>query len=297
MSEVGLRGFLVSIHCPSEEYLMVTIDCSALNPSVYMRLVAELQDLLSEMDLAHAEGEIRGRSLKARYRRVTAGERLRLLKFSPFPSRVVNTLKYVRAKAYELLNDYCIKVTSLESGLYRENVYILPENLAEKFIDEIHMLDSEVDEVRRFVKNFDYSGIELLLSRYDLELPRKSFSIPNIRVDLLPIALELAIEEWARKSENVKQLLVKKQQELVKNAIEDIQKRLEPILKAMEGEVKLRKLKEKLEQIKSIAEGLGLKALSDSVIVPLIQATENPQVLEGKKPSEFVSGRIASLFK
>jgi hypothetical protein len=295
MSEVGLRGFLVSIHCPSEEYLMVTIDCSMLNPATYMRLVTELQDLLSEMDYAHAEGEVKGRSLKARYRRVTASERLRLLKFSPFPSRVMNRLKYVRAKAYELLNDYCISITAIESGFYKEKAYILPKNLADKFISEINYLNGEIGEVRRFIEGYDYSSVELLLSRYDLELPRKSFEIPNIRVDLLPIAFGIAIEEWA--SENVKQLLIQKQEELIRNAVEDIRKRLEPILKAMEGETKIKKMKERLEQIKSIAEGLGLKALSDSVIVPLIQATEDPQVLEGKKPSEFVSGRIASLFK
>jgi hypothetical protein len=262
-----------------------------------MQLVTQLQDLLSDMDLAHAEKEVRGRSLRARYRRVTASERLRLLKFSPFPSRAMNMLKYIRAKAYELLNDYCVKVTSLESGFYRENVYILPENLAEKFVDEVHMLNREIDEVRKFVESFDYSSIELLLSRYDLELPKKSFSIPNMRVDLLPIALEYAIEEWARKSENVKQLLVNKQEELIRNAVEDIKRRLEPILKAMEGELKIRKMKERLKQIKSIAEGLGLKALSESVISPLIEATENPEALQGRKPSEFVSGRIASLLR
>jgi translation elongation factor EF-G len=262
-----------------------------------MQLVTQLQDLLSEVDYAHAEREIKGRSLKARYRRVTASERLRLLKFSPFPSRVVNTLKYIRAKAYELLNDYCVKVTSLESGFYRENVYILSENLAEKFVSEIRMLDDELNDVRRFIEGFDYSSIELLLSRYDLELPKKSFNIPSIRVDLLPIALEYAIEEWARKSENVKQLLVQKKEELIKNAVEDIRKRLEPILKAMEGETKLRKLKERLEQIRTLAEGIGLKALSETVIAPLIEATENPKILEGKKPSEFVSGRIESLLR
>jgi len=294
---VSLRGFLVSIHCPSEEYLTVTINCSSLSPPTYMQLVTQLQDLLSEVDLAHAEKEVKGRSLRARYRRISANERLRLLKFSPFPSRISNKLKYVRAKAYELLNSYTVTITSMESGFYRENVYVLPEDLAEKFILEVRRLDGELDEARRIVEEFDYSSVELLLSRYGLELPRKNFNIPSVRVDILPIALERAIEEWAGKSENVKQLLVQKQEELIKNAVEDIRKRLEPILKAMEGETKLRKLKERLEQIRTLAEGIGLKALSETVIAPLIEATENPEVLEGKKPSEFVSGRIESLLR
>jgi hypothetical protein len=294
---VSLRGFFVSIHCPSEEYLTVTIDCSRLNPQLYMRLVSELQDILSEVDFAYAERTVKGRSLKARYRRISADQRMRLLKFSPFPSRVINALKYVRARAYELLNSYCITVTSVESGFYRENLYILPENLVERFLIDVRALNEDIGQVRNFVAEYKFENIELLLSKYDLELPMKNFEVPDIRVDLLPIAIENAIEEWAKKSEDVKQLLVKKQEELIRNAVEDIKKRLEPILKAMEGELKIRKMRERLEQIKSIAEGLGLKALSESVIIPLIEATENPEVLEGRKPSDFVEGRIASLFK
>jgi hypothetical protein len=47
-----LRGFLVSIHCPSEELLTVTVDCSQLSPGTYMQLVSQLQDLLSSIDEA-----------------------------------------------------------------------------------------------------------------------------------------------------------------------------------------------------------------------------------------------------
>jgi hypothetical protein len=297
VSEVSLRGFLAWIHCPSEEYLTVTIDCSSLSPPTYMQLVTQLQDILSEVDFAYAEREVRGRSLKARYRRISANERLRLLKFSPFPSRINNKLKYVRAKAYELLNHYCVSITSIESGFYREKIYALPESLAEEFINRINMLNREIGEVREFVEGFDYSSVELLLSRYGLTMPTKTFNVPDIRVDLIPIAFALAIQEWAGRSETVQQLLAKKQEELIRNIVGNLKERLEPIVKALEGERKIRRIKRRLEEIRNIADGLGLKALSKTVIAPLIEATENPEALQGKKPSEFVSGRIASLLR
>ena len=60
-----------------------------------MRLVHQLQDLLSEIDEYYAEKETRGRALRARYRRISANNRRRLLKFSPYPQVFVNRLKLV----------------------------------------------------------------------------------------------------------------------------------------------------------------------------------------------------------
>ena len=295
MSEM-LRGFLVSIHCPSEEYLTVTINCSSLSPSTYMQLVNQLQDALSDIDTMYAEKEPKGRSLKARYRRITANERQRMLKFSPFPSRILNKLKYIRAKAYYILNSCCVSITSIESGFYREKAYALPESFADEFITKMNTLNNEINEIREFIRSFDYSSIELILSRYDLSIPKREFGIPDIRVDLIPISFAMAIEEWASKSEKVKQLLVRKQEELIKSVIDGIKERLEPIVKTIEGERNMKKIRERLEEINSIADGLGLKSISKSVIIPLIESLENPEKL-GMKPSEFVSSRIASLFK
>ena len=294
---MSLRGFMVSIHCPSEELLTVTVDCTSLPLARYMQLVSELQDLLNGIDERHAVKELKGRSLRARYRRVSYDQRLRLLKFSPFPSRVINKVKYVRAKAYDLLHDRCVVVTSAASGHYKDNVFILPEEYAEGFVEAAEALDRELDEARELISKFDLTDVELLLSRYDLELPRRDFSIPRIRVDLLPINLAYAIEEWATKSEAVRRLLQRKQEELVRGAVEAVQRRLEHIVKAMEGEARLTKLEERLREIKALAEGLGLRALAETVVAPLIDAVRDPSKLGGQRPSDFVRGRIASLFE
>jgi len=276
--------------------LTVTIDCSELPPATYLQLVQQLQDILSEVDERYAMDEVRGRSLRARYRRVSIDQRLRHLKFSPFPSRALNKIKYVRAKAYDLLHDYCLVIQSVESLYYRDNVYVLPEDEAEVFVGLVERLDRELDEARRIVAEHDLSDIELLLSRYGLELPRRDFRVPPIRIDLLPVDLTYAIEEWGERSPRVRQLLVERQEELVRGAVEALKRRLEPVLRAMEGEMTIAKLEERLKEIKKLAEGLGLKALAETVIEPLIVATKDPSVLGGVKPTAFVRGRIASLF-
>ena len=296
VSEMSLRGFLVSIHCPSEELLTVTVDCTLLPAARYMQLVTDLQDLLSDIDARHAAREARGRSLRARYRRVSFDQRLRLLKFSPFPSRIINKIKYIRYKAYGLLHRHCLVLTVAESGRYRENVFILPEASAEAFVARAEELDRELDEVRRFVAEFDLSDVQLLLSRYDIELLRCEFSIPHVRVDLLPIDLGRAIEEWAARSEAVRRLLQRKQEELMRGAVEDLRRRLEEVAEAMEGEARLAALERRLREVKALAEGLGLRALAEAVVAPLIEAARDPSALGGQRPSEFVRGRIASLF-
>lgn len=292
---MALKGFIVSIHCPSEELLTITLDCSSLPPSRYIQLIADLQDLLTEIDERYAVREVKGRSLRARYRRVSADQRQRILKFSPFPSCIINKVKYVRTKAYEVLHDHCLVISSVESQYHRDNIYVLPKDMAEEFVKAVEKLDGELDGARRMVKEFDLADVELLLSRYGLELPKRDFSIPNIRIDLLPIDLTYAIEEWGERSPRVRQLLVERQEELVRKAVESISRRLEPVLKAMEGELKLRDLEERLEEIRKLAEDLGLKALAETVIKPLMTAVKDPRVL-GERPTDFVRGRIASLF-
>jgi hypothetical protein len=295
MTAMTLKGFIVSIHCPSEELLTIALDCSSLPPSRYMQLVVDLQDLLTEIDERYAVREVKGRSLRARYRRVSADQRQRILKFSPFPSCIINKVKYVRTKAYEVLHDHCLVISSVESQYRRDNIYVLPKDMAEEFVKAVEELDGELDGARRMVKEFDLADVELLLSRYGLELPKRDFSIPNIRIDLLPIDLTYAIEEWGERSPRVRQLLVERQEELVRKAVESISKRLEPVLKAMEGELKLRDLEERLEEIRKLAEDLGLKALAETVVKPLMTAVKDPRVL-GERPTDFVRGRIASLF-
>jgi hypothetical protein len=94
-----LQGFIVSIHTVTESNLEVEVDTSPLKWDEYRKLIVDLEDSLNDIDLDHsARSELaRGRSLKARYRRVSAEDRSRRLRFSPLPGKFTNTLKNLRA--------------------------------------------------------------------------------------------------------------------------------------------------------------------------------------------------------
>jgi len=305
--KILLKGFFASIHVPSEEPLALTIDCTNLPGGTYLRLINDLQDTLVRLDDLYAKRETIGRrSLRARYTRLVYGDRKRILKFFPYPSCFINAIRYLRSRAYELLNRYAFPILLMEQGYYREKIYILPEDNAEQFLKEIDELNKKLEEIKEELTAVDISEIEDLLRRYGIDVEFlndrdiKSM-IGVIEVDLTPIKLEESIEEWAGKSKKVQQLLEEKKRELVQKILETVKKRLEPIVKAMEGERKLKKLEQRLTELQKEVESLGLNAVAETVIAPLIEVVRDPskagEVFRDSKPSEFVSGRIASLLE
>ena len=305
--KIILKGFFASIHVPSEEPLALTIDCSELQGGAYLQLINDLQDTLVRLDDLYAKRETIGRrSLRARYTRLVYGGRKRMLKFFPYPSCFINAIRYLRSRAYELLNRYAFSILMMEQGHYREKIYILPEDNAEQFLKEIDELNKKLEEIKEELTTVDISEIEDLLRRYGIDVEFLNYrDIKNmlgvIEVDLTPIKLEESIEEWAGRSKKVQQLLEEKKRELVQKILETVKKRLEPIVKAMDGERKIKCLKERLIELQKEVKSLGLEAVAETVISPLIQVVEDPskasEVFKDSKASDFVSGRIASLLE
>jgi len=304
MSEVNLKGFILKTYFPSEEQLMVTIDCSNLPPNLYFALIRELQDTLSIQDEIYAEKFARARSLRARHKRIHAyGEvqRKRILKFSPFPMRFSNEISYLRQRLYDKIHDYCIIVQQMKSGKFERNLYLLPEDLAEQFVNEVEQLNTAIEELNRKVQQYNLSEVEAILNKYNLTLPIKNFSIPKLQIDLTPVRFDAGlVEEWAERSPTVAQLLGEKRKEIITKVVEDLKRRLEPIFKGILKERKMRKIKQRLEHLKQLAEAVGLKSLSETVITPLIEASENPEILETKyntPKKQFLESRISSLLR
>jgi len=305
--KIVLKGFFASIHVPSEEPLALAIDCSELLGGTYLQLINDLQDTLVRLDDLYAKRETIGRrSLRARYTRLVYGGRKRMLKFFPYPSCFINAIRYLRSRAYELLNRYAFSILMMEQGHYREKIYILPEDNAEPFLEEIDALNKKLEEIKEELTTVDISEIEDLLRRYGIDVEFLNYRdiksmLGNIEVDLTPIRFEEAVEEWANRSKRVKQLLEKKKRELVQKVLETVKKRLEPIVKAMDGERRLKCMKERLEELQKQVKSLGLETIAETVIAPLIEVAEDPskasEVFRDSKPSDFVSGRIASLLE
>jgi len=85
---------------------------------------------------------VRGRSLKARYRRITASDKSRKIRFSPFPSHYANVLSNTRAYVYELISECCLTLETIGN----RKVFLLTKPMAPFFIEAIEGINEEVIE-------------------------------------------------------------------------------------------------------------------------------------------------------
>jgi len=192
-------------------------------------------------------------------------------------------------------------IEQIRMGYHRDNIYIVPPEYADDLLAEIEQYNRILKSLVEEAKKFDITPIEALLSRYDLELQKKDTDIPEIRVELMPISFST----YESNSSRVQELLRKREEELVNQVLEELKKRLEPTIKAITEQTEklatkksYNSLMKGLERIKKMADDIGLHEFSSAVIVPLIEALEDPdKALEIKSdPEGWIDGRIKSLF-
>jgi hypothetical protein len=304
--EIKLRGFLVNVHMPSEDLLSWSVDCSSMLPTKYMSLISTLQDRLNEIDSAYSprEDTVKGRSLHGRYRRVLES-RTRTLTFSPVPSCYTNKLKSLRAELYRMLATYTVTITQVEMGNYVRKVYILPENMVPAFTTDVMSLDDELGElsvkVNEYLNGKDVAELRELVESSGGSLVRDVQKLHGIEVEFWPVALEEAIDRWASKDPTFAKMLQEQREKLLSRVMEGFKEKLAPVLRAIESQRNLEQARETLERIRNIARSVGLKALEDSVIIPLDKALRDPENTSkylGKPPEkveEAVSERIKSV--
>jgi hypothetical protein len=298
-AKLSLSGFLASLHCPTEETLHGTVDATRLSPDDYMNLIKELQDALHRVDVRHRLKPLSGfRGIKARYVRVSAIERRRKIKFSPYPNRWLNELRHTRQKAYDLLNSHAIGIETLTQGKYKDKIYLLARGRTSEFLSAVERLDRELDEIRKQVREYDYSNIKALLRKYGLDFEIEPVrEVGHIRADLLPVSFSTAIQEWATKDPKVAQQLEKQERELVEQLLVGIRGRVLDIVKSI-GKAKTERLLDRLKRLRETAEDVGLKALSETVLAPLEEVVKKPETAPqvfGTNPEEWVSSRVLGL--
>jgi hypothetical protein len=298
-AKLTLSGFLASLHCPTEERLYGTVDATRLLSEEYMNFIRELQDVLHRIDVRHRGKPLSGlRGIKARYVRVSANERRRRVKFSPYPNRWLNELKHIRQKAYDLLNSYAIGIETLTQGYYKDKIYLLARGRVREFLSAVERLDRELDEIRMRVREYDYSNIKALLRKYGLDWEvEPAREVGHIRADLLPVSFSTAIQEWATKDPKVAQQLERQERELIEQLLVGIRGRVLDIVKSI-GKAKTERLLDRLKRLRETAEDLGLKALSETILVPLEEVVKKPETAPqvfGANPEEWVSSRVLGL--
>ena len=276
-----LQGFLVSIHTGYEGTLEVEVDTSGLKWDEYRKLVEDLEDRLHDIDRDYSVRTTRGRSLKARYKRIAVDDRRRKLRFSPLPSKYSNLLKNQRAYIYKgLIPATCF---CLEKVAARK-LYFLPKGMAPYLLEVIGKMNTETiakanEEIDKFVQGNEYFGLIQLLNKHGLDtniLSKASFIIGDFTVDILPVdfGYSIDVDDFYAQQERIKhkkglealrRQIDQKHQEYVTEAMQEIMKRLTPLITAKKMRAK------KLVELIDICEGSGLQAINEEVLQPMLE--------------------------
>ena len=289
-----LNGFLIDVHCISESNLEVELDCSSLSWQEYSSLIHELEDLLSNIDERYSARSwlTRGRGLKARYKRVTAEDRRRKLRFSPFPSRFQNTLKNLRAYVYELVAMNCIVIEKVG----RRKTYFLPKPLAPSLIYSIERINEvNIEKLRREVEEFrksdDYLAIKNILYKHGLDpeiLDKAYFHIGKFTVDIIPVDFNynIDVDEVYRKMkkaealkglESLKKHIERKYREYALNVAKDIISRITVFAEEYDRTGGVIKLKNRIKQLIELADAVGLTMIVEEVFKPILEICNAPK--------------------
>lgn len=276
---IVLNGFLADIHCTSESNLDVEIDASKLTWSEYQSLILDLEDLLSEIDEKHSVRSwlVRGRSLRARYHRVSADERKRRLRFSPFPSKFSNIITNARGFVYNLVTQYCIVLEKVGN----RKVYFLPKSVAPSLVASIDALNEKViGKLRREIKEFqesnDYARIGQCLHKHKID-PRvldRTFWIGNFMVDVIPVDFGYSIseDEYYRKVKRqsaVRELdilrkhIERKYREYSAEAVKNIMEKVAVMSEEFDRRKNIQKaFKDRLDKLIELSKSIGLNEVS-----------------------------------
>ena len=300
---MSLNGFIVDVRTVSESNLELEVDASRIAWEEYRKLVDELGDVLSEVDERWSARSwlVRGRSVRGRFRRVTAEDRRRILRFSPLPSSYSNILKNTRTYMYGLVADNCLVLEQVGT----RKVYLLPRPMAPLLVEGVDKINREVIEplrknIREFKEGEDYLRIEQLLFRHGIDptvLRTAPFNVGDFAVDVLPVDFGYSVngddvydkvrrEEKRRGLDLLKAQLARKHREYALNAVSEITRRIIDLAEVIEMmKKKTHYMERKLDSLAEICDSLGLGGISERVLKPLkeimgVRAGERPDLTE-----------------
>lgn len=319
---VVLQGIHLSIHVPTEERLTVQIE--GLTPKPFRDLAVALEDWMVTVDDEYKKKATRGRGWKGRGKRITAETRVRVLKFSPFPSSFGNVLRTVRKNLYVTVHKHCLVLEGHQQGGYKHNIYILPYGNAPAFMNDLEVENTSIDDlnekVAEFQKTSAFGEVKQILRRFgvDIVLARKTWNIEHATFDATPLALEPAtvkqtveeeyqrmfktLEEHEKRGlEALQEELERKRKQLVIKGIENLKRKITNICTRITAHSKKnpKKVKADLERLRRIAVSVGLESIATTVIDPLREVIDDPEkavkLFGTKAISTAIDSRIANL--
>jgi hypothetical protein len=292
---IVVRGFLIDFGVPTEDLLNVSVDVTSLRKREdYMAFKEGLEDQLREMDKEYAKRKtLRGRSLRARYTTIVSGGRkirVKVLRFSPYPSRFANELKTMRREWYEELarNTMILGKSSVATTLGRErNLYLLPYEKALTLTAVKRRLNKALEDLRKKLSDFEqtkhYHKVFTYVSeKVKAPINGKTAYIHDIRLELLPLSFEQAVfesylqekekgatkaidEERQRGLKEIEEELTRTRREIIEKAVRDLQGRLGGVMEQLAritalkvSEKEAKKLRKNIEDVKTLADSAGV---------------------------------------
>uniref|UniRef100_A0A6M3JZ59 Uncharacterized protein n=1 Tax=viral metagenome TaxID=1070528 RepID=A0A6M3JZ59_9ZZZZ len=310
---VVLQGLHLSVHTPTEERLTVQIE--DLEPVIFAELGLEIEDWMEIVDEEYKVRETRGRGWQGRGKRITKDERVRLLKFSPFPSSLSNVLRSIRRELYIEIHKQCSVLEGSQQGRYKQNIYILPYVNAGAFMVYLQTLDEKINELNKDIQLFQKTDnaeiVFNILTKYKVAgLLDKQWSIPHITFDVTPLSLDPNVvlnmveaqrgtiadqlnEEEQQGLERLQRSLQVQYKETVIKTIESLKTELNGIMSKFIMAKKLdpENARIELEQLRRKAASIGLEAMASSVIEPLLMAIDDPQKAVENFGTETIFGK------
>ena len=248
------QGFLTDVDVPSEERLAIHVDVSGMSDAEHMEWVRGLQDLLRTIDASYkaaATGKneekppLRRRSVRVRYVKDEAGRQVKVATFHPYPSMLVNRLKGLRHKVYDLLNQNCLILQEERVGRMKRKLYFLPASLAPEVMARIEELNGDLKALAEDVAEFEESGhfadIMEHVARAGADPNGFSASLTPIRVSPVPLSLS-------------RDFFMQYLEEEKRKALVEIDEKRRAGLEALEREIQRRR-EEMLEALKRDLQG------------------------------------------
>lgn len=301
-----IKGFFIFLNVPNEERLKtIAIKADNLSPESFFSLVRELEDLLTVIDDSYRVGrEGKGRVLRGRFTRITRDKRRRILEVTPFPSVYINKLKNLRAKVYKELNRNTVVIQSIKLGVFKRNLYLLPEGNVDKMMDVIKEADETLETIdtgiKEYLKSPLYNRVEETIDKYGVqEVSVKKTGIGRIMVNMVPAVFDPEVitphanPEFRRYVEETKR-------RIVKEVIDDVRNQLIRKIRLIpKKKLTIENVQKQLQDVRETASSIGLEKIARELIDPLIKdfsTEENIKALKDKVLFEnVVNSRVRAL--
>lgn len=178
-----LKGIVPNPWSPSIALFEVELNLTDLfiNPLAYMSFKEGIEDRLNALDVKYAKREsmLRGRPVDAEYKTLINGAksktRIRVLKITPYPSRFISRLNYIRTAFYGsesvngVLPAFSKPIAQEKIGRWTRTTVLVPEAWLPGLRGAMKELDTMVDELQQDINTYEKTEDFQALKNYILE--------------------------------------------------------------------------------------------------------------------------------